>query len=72
MHDLVGRKQGEEYGGEIDIEVGIIFFMPPVLYFLVMVVVVVVVVVMMMIMIVNMTCCQSVHPTSTFSGSLVV
>jgi len=62
-------KSGEEYEGEIVIEVGRIYFMPPILYFLVMMVVVVVVV--MIVMTVNMTCCLSVHPTSTFSGSPV-
>jgi hypothetical protein len=68
MHDLVGRKSGEEYDSEICIEVGIIYFMLPILYFLVMMMVVV----MMMVMIVSMTCCLSVHPTSTFSGFPVV
>jgi len=63
MHDLVARKSGEEYEGEIGIEVGRIYFMLPILYFLVM---------MMMVMIVNMPCCLSAHPTSTFSGSPVV
>ena len=68
MHGLVARKSGGEYEGEIVIEVGRIYFMPPILYFLVMMVVVVVVVVVMIVMTVNMTCCLSVHPTSTFSG----
>jgi len=71
MHDLVGRKSGEEYGGEICIEVGIIYFMPPILYFLMMMMMVMMMM-MMMVLIVNMTCCLSVHPTSTFSGSPVV
>jgi hypothetical protein len=67
MHALVARKSGEEYKGEIGMEVGRIYFMPPILYFLVMMMVVVVVmVVMMILMIVNMTCCLSVHPTSSF------
>jgi len=64
---LVAGKLGKEYEGEIVIEVGRIYFMPPILYFLV-----VVVVIMMMVMTDNMTCCLSVHPTSTFSGSPVV
>jgi hypothetical protein len=66
VHDLVASKSGEEYEGEIGIEVGRIYFMPPILYFLVMMMMVVVVGVMMMVMIVNMSSCLSLHPTLTF------